>query len=327
MEKSLICITTCNRLDEVRKYLLPYVDFVRKNVEFDFLIALDGTGEDYIELCETYSIPLLYSYDREGVGLSKNRVLRQFLDYEFYFFLDDDVELYDSSIFQDYISFYKKTSKFDHMSSTHFYELSEELYISDWKLSFGFRGGGYFNFYTKKGLEKVGGWHTDFAQWRRYGHTEHSYRYVNAGLQEYPFIVLAKSVNKVIIHSPDHVSEPLNHLVDPTDELFLHEKQLISEKLNYFPLKVLSAYHYNGQPMDCPGNDLISEALRSADRYFLVTDRKQKRHAKVEFKVYQLDSSKSIFHKLLLLTEIVFLAPTNNAFKHWVKQQFRKTRH
>ena len=328
MEKSLICITTCNRLDLIKRFILPIIDFCRKSdSRIQFLLSLDGNNQEYIDFSETYAIPLLFSEDREGVGVSKNRVLKQFPDYDFYFFLDDDVELYDPSIFSDHIEFVRQNKQVHHLSATDLWKIEKNEQLGHFKVIQGKKGGGYFNFFTREGLEKVGGWHTDFAQWKRFGHTEHSYRFVNAGLQEYPFVVLEDSINKVIIHSPEHVSEPLNHLVDPENELFEHEKHLIDQKLSYFPLSTLSPYYFNGKSLSHPGNELITKALASGDRYYLVNDRSQKRQAKVAFKVFELGQKSSFLYKVKLLLEIVFLAPTNNAFKHWIKQKFRKTRH
>lgn len=323
MSNSLICITTCRRLDLVKKYLLPYVSFTRNNKNFSFILAEDGSDPGYFQFTNQYQIPHLRSDIQEGVGLSKNRVFKMFPDFDYYFFLDDDVELFDESVFLDYVTFLEE-KKFDHMSSTRFFELKEQREINGKKLNFGLRGGGYFNFFTREGLEKVGGWHTDFAQWKRYGHTEHSYRFVNAGLQEYPFVVLEDSINKVIIHSPEHVSEPLNHLVDPENELFEHEKYLIDQKLSYFPLATISPFYFNGKSLTNPGNELITQALESGDRYFLLTDRKARRQAKAEYKVFELNQKSSFFYKVKLLTEIVFLAPTNNAFKHWIKLKLKR---
>ena len=266
---------------------------------------------------------MISSDKQEGVGLSKNRVLELFPSYDTYFFLDDDAELYESSIFLDYLRF-NQDNRYHHLSSTRFFEINEKREVNGYSINFGKRGGGYFNFFTKKGLETVGGWHTDFAKWKRYGHTEHSYRFVNAGLQDYPFVVLADSIDKVIIHSPDHVSQPLTELVDPTNELFLHEKELIDQKLSYFPLQTLSEFHFNGYALNLPGNEELLKILEQNDRYALVTDKKEKRHAKVAFKVHQLKTSKSALGKMKLLTEILFLAPTNNAFKHWIKQKIKR---
>lgn len=326
MSKSLICITTCKRIDLIKKYILPYINFTRSNEEFEFLLAQDGSLPDYESFTDDFKIPMISSEKREGVGLSKNRVLESFPNYSNYFFLDDDVELVDPSIFLAYVTFNRK-NEFHHLSSTRFFDLKENDEINGHSVNFGDRGGGYFNFFTRTGLERVGGWHTDFAKWKRYGHTEHSYRFVNAGLQKYPFIVLADSIDKVIIHSPDHVSEPLNELVDPADELFLHEKELIAKKLKYFPLKTISKYQFNGYSMREPGNEKLVELIKLNDRYALIQNKKEKCQAKVEFKVHQLKTSSSLFEKLKLLSEILILGPTNKAFKHWIKQKIKRTKH
>ncbi len=321
--KALVCINTCNRLSELRKYLLPYLQFTRDMSDFDFLLALDGNNKEYLSFCTEYEIPLLYSDDREGVGLSKNRVLMLFPEYDFYFFLDDDVELFESSIFLDHVNFSRLNPNVHHLSSTDLYRIENEELLDGQRVIYGNKGGGYFNFFTKRGLEQVGGWHTDFAQWKRYGHTEHSYRFVHAGLQNYPLVVLANSISKVIIHSPEHVSKPLDHLVDPENELFEHEKNLIAQRITHFPITTLSPFRFNGMSVNEPGNDALIKLLGSGDRYNLITNAKDKRNSRVAYKVHKLGHTKSISKKIKLLFEILYLAPTNNSFKHWIKQILR----
>ena len=56
MKKSLICITTCNRLSEVKKYIWDYLRFINSNKEFHFVLALDGNDQSYIDFCHEFEI-------------------------------------------------------------------------------------------------------------------------------------------------------------------------------------------------------------------------------------------------------------------------------
>ena len=151
MSLTLISITTCNRVNEVKKYVWDYINFTNENADFHFLLSLDGDNTEYIEFCAEYKIPFIYSENQEGVGLSKNRVLSQFPDYDHYFFLDDDVELYDSSVFELVI----KTAldlQLDHLCITPFHTILKEFKLNNLTIQQGNKGGGYFNYFSGKGL-------------------------------------------------------------------------------------------------------------------------------------------------------------------------------
>ena len=87
MKKSLICITTCNRVSAIKAVIWDYINFCKKNDSFDFLISLDGDDKETVRYCEKHNIPLVYSKVREGVGLSKNRVLKTYSEFDYYFFI------------------------------------------------------------------------------------------------------------------------------------------------------------------------------------------------------------------------------------------------
>ena len=106
------------------------------------------------------------------------------------------------------------------------------------------RGGGYFNFFTRKGLDTVGGWHTEFAKYKRYGHTEHSSRFVNSNLSKYPFVVIEECINMLIIHNPVHVTEPDGINYDKSDVIFNGEKKIINQKLSHFKITTISPFHF-----------------------------------------------------------------------------------
>src|SRR4051812_45090769 len=101
--RALIAITTCRRLEYLRSYLPHFAAFCAGDPHFDLVVAIDGTEEDTLAFCEDWSIAAVYSDEREGVGLSKNRVLRCFGDYDYYFFVEDDVELLDGAVFPAHV--------------------------------------------------------------------------------------------------------------------------------------------------------------------------------------------------------------------------------
>src|SRR5690554_3333324 len=207
--KALITITTCNRLSEVKKYIWEYLSFVNANQDFHFVLALDGKEQSYIDFCDKYAIPLVYSEEREGVGLSKNRVLTKFPEYDYYFFVEDDVELVHEGIFNSIIKHHHLTF-YPHFCGNTKHKMIEEDIVGSTCLQFSKRGGGYFNFFSKEGQQKVGGFHTLFAKYKRFGHTEHTYRFYRANLQPAPFIFSPEWRKMILVHSPEPVSKHSN---------------------------------------------------------------------------------------------------------------------
>lgn len=246
--KSLICITTCNRILYL-KYILPeYIEFCQQHSEFDFLITLDGKSEENIAFLKDLGIPFIYSEEREGVGMAKNRVLEHFPDYEYYFFIDDDVQLLNGNIFPGYISLSKK-HKFAHMSCgeyKHFYGDFENPTINGDAFVMTNWGSGVFNFFTNEGLRKVGGWHSKFAEYRRYGHTEHTYRFFHAGLNPRPYIVPEQFAQGYLrFRNPPSVTKNTSELINPSSGYNYAEEELIKSKSIYFPVTTISKYHYH----------------------------------------------------------------------------------
>lgn len=245
--KSLICITTCNRLLYL-KYILPeYIEFCQQHSEFDFLITLDGKSEEIIAFLKELGIPFLYSEEREGVGLAKNRVLEQFPEYDYYFFIDDDVQLLNGAIFKGYINLAEK-HHYAHMSCgeyKHFYGDFENPTIDGDPFIMTNWGSGVFNFFTKTGLQKVGGWHTLFAKYRRYGHTEHTYRFFHSGLNPRPYIVPEQFTQGYLrFRNPPSVTSNTSELINPKTGYNYAEEDLIKSKSSFFPVKTISKYQY-----------------------------------------------------------------------------------
>ncbi|MGD9991908.1 MAG: hypothetical protein AB7S69_01305 [Salinivirgaceae bacterium] len=308
--KALVCITTCRRINEVKKNIIPFLRFVNSNSSYDFLLALDGTEKEYLEFCQKFNIPLLYSKAREGVGLSKNRVLKRFPDYNYYFFIEDDVEIINTIIFDSHINI-SLSEKLPHLTCATIIQkrVVDKKKIKNEIITKATSAGAYFNFFTKAGLEMVGGWHTLFAKYRRFGHTEHSLRFFHLKLIPAPFIVTESLRKHLILNNPPHVTS-LN--IDQNEnELIPEEQAMIDAKQSYFPLTTLSAFYFNGFDVSIP--DLHPDLQKG--RYALLKGR-DKIKAWGNFYFHKFKASGNPFYLIIAL----FLYPTNNLLKHWVKQ-------
>jgi len=242
--KNLICINTYRSLSLIRTFVWDYILFVRANPEYDFVVSLDGSDRETIEYCEQYHIPLIFSEANEGVGLSKNRVLETLPEYDHYFFIEDDVELLDPDVFDIHIKLSQE------LGIPHFslFERGRIMEIQAVKEAEGYHiisalyGSAQVNFFTKEGLKKVGGFHTEFAKYKRFGHTEHSYRFYHAGLSDAPFQIIQECIDGYFgWHNP--ISRVKLNLAISENYLFVGEESLIKEKLTYYPLQTLSPIH------------------------------------------------------------------------------------
>jgi hypothetical protein len=267
--RALICITTCQRFAYVRRYLPQFGRFCEADPRFALVVALDGTEPEYLGFCEKWKIPLIYSEDREGVGLSKNRVLEWFPDFDYYFFLDDDVELVDGLVFPAHVELARN-------SGIHHFSLFErggvrnqtsESFVAGRRIVHGMFGGGQFNFFSREGLKQVGGWHPFFARYRRWGHTEHSYRFFRAGLAPAPFNVAEDLSESCIWHYPVSVTR-VDSVETDENQITVSERELIDAELIHVPLQTLSPHHFNGQPFHRLGQ--LAATLAGGERYPLV---------------------------------------------------------
>jgi hypothetical protein len=245
--KKLICINTCNRLEHIKAYAYDFIKFCQNNDGYDFVVSLDGEDSDTINFCNKYHIPLVYSQRREGVGISKNRVLKKFNGYDYYFFIEDDVELINGEIFEKYIKVADRCG-FLHMSlddKWRFFGNEALDNCGDERVIYYNYGSAGFNFFTREGIEKVGGFHTEFAKYKRFGHTEHTYRFVNVGLHERAFITLESCFEGYCNwHNPPSVTTP-GGFKTTKNWIMEDEQGIIDKKLRYFPVKTLSKYYYN----------------------------------------------------------------------------------
>ena len=241
--KSLICINTYKSADLIKTFVWDYIDFTRNNPQYDFIVSLDGQDQETTEYCTKYKIPLLYSEENEGVGISKNRVIKSFDNYESYFFIEDDVELLNPEVFDIHIKLSKELNihHFSLFEARRIRNQVDTYKYKDFHIKQAMHGSAQFNFFTKKGLETVGGFHTKFAEYKRFGHTEHTYRFVHNNLSEYPFQVIKDCLDGYF-----RWNDPISRVklsVDVSDNgLFVGEEELITQKIKYFPIQTLSSY-------------------------------------------------------------------------------------
>lgn len=321
--KSLICITTCKRLSEVKKYIWDYLRFVNNNESFHFVLALDGTEQEHLDFCNEFTIPLIYSEEREGVGLSKNRVLTQFPNYDNYFFIEDDIELVDNLIFQQLVDLHEQTG-YHHFCNNHSWNKVKVETINGEDVLFSSTGGAQLAFYSREGIKRVGGFHTLFAKYRRFGHTEHSYRFYHTNLQPAPFIFPLDFKKHILIHAPEAVIRHSN-IQTNENELIADEQVLIDQKNTYFPLRTLSPFYFNGTEMGY--NETVAQFLKDNPQKYPLTHGKERKLALGEYYALLIDwEGKSFFKNLLLVLRSIRYAPTNNALKHKIKMKIVKNR-
>ncbi len=322
--KALIAITTCKRLSNIKAHALNYIDFCNRDPDFDFVIALDGNDEDYLVFCEQWDIPLLYSEDREGVGISKNRVYREFAHYDYYFFLEDDAELLDPAVFRGHIEVSEKSgiphfSLFEPHGSREIIEYSQ---VGEYRLIHSKYGSAQFNFFTGKGLSAVGGWHDAFAKPKRYGHTEHTYRFVHAGLSKYAFNVIENfslHCDYFIWHDPPSVS------AHNSNELDVHgiaavERKVMDLELAHYEVMTPGPYRYNGKKRD--RNEKIAHFLQeNREKKYPWLEGKQRREQYSNFCFNKIRQPISGVKKLYYFGLMLWYNYNNFRFKHLVKQK------
>ena len=313
--KYLITVNTCNRLSEVKKYIWDYLALVNEDNRFHFVLSLDGSRQDYQDFANDFDIPLIYSEQREGVGLSKNRVLLQFPDYDYYFFIDDDVELLDNSLFDNCIELMQST-RIHHICVNHQKSNTYQGLLNGFNVSHSLTGGGYFTCYSKKGIQAVGGFHPLFAKYKRYGHSEHSYRFMHAGLQTSPFIFFREGMSKLVVHSPPSVTSHLNHDTNK-NEWISDEQELIDLKTEFYPLETICSFYFNQKPTGF--NKTVSEFLKVHTKKYPLANRKQRRIALAHHFALRIPISSGFFQKTFLFLKSAAYAPSNNSLRHYIK--------
>ncbi len=319
--KSLVCITTCNRLPEVKKYIWDYIRFCNNTQGFDFLLALDGFEQEYLDFASEFKIPLLYSENREGVGISKNRVLKQFPDYDYYFFIEDDVELVEQQIFDYHIEVSERFN-IPHLITTGPREIIRVQKEEKFTLVFAKYGGAVFNFFTNEGLKIVGGWHPYFAKFRRFGHTEHSYRFFHTGSMEAPFVVINEARKMILTHIPPHVSGLKGVEINPETHLAKVEEKLINQKLKHYPITTISPFFFNGESLG--HNSTVTDFLTGNKKKYPLTKGKYRRISISDHYFQRSKIQKNLLKKLFYLSMSFVNNPLSLHFRHLIKKTICK---
>jgi hypothetical protein len=314
---ALVCITTCERASYLRRYLPHFAKLCAGDSRFSLLVSLDGPDRDTVRLCEEWRVPLVHSAEREGVGISKNRVLESFPDFDYYFFLEDDVELVDGSVFPAHVEL-SQVSGIHHFSlfaRRRIRNYTEESLVAGRRVRHGFYGSASFNFFTGEGLRQVGGWHPRFAEYRRWGHTEHSYRFFRAGLAPAPFNVAEELTETCIWHIPPSVTRS-NLLPGDANQIVAPERELIDLELRHVPLQTLSPYSFN----DVPFGELerLAATLDGGERYPLATA-SERRHCRSDYRLWRYRSGATAPRRAAALLAAAWEWPGNPRLRDTVK--------
>jgi hypothetical protein len=320
--RALICITTCQRLPFLRRQLPHFASFCLADDRFELLVSLDGDEPATREFCTEWNVPLLYSERREGVGLAKNRVLQTFPDFDYYFFLEDDVELIDDSVFPAHVDMHLESGihHFSLFVRSGIRKPIGDTVIAGQRVVHCLYGGADFNFFTGAGLKQVGGWHPCFAKYRRWGHTEHSYRFFRAGLAPAPFNVAQDLARAFAWHVPPAVTHVAGVDLDE-NQIAAPERELLDQKLGFVPVQTISRFTVERAP---PGNlRRLASVLGSGERYPLA-DRAERRQAKSDLHLWARENSRSSARSALSLIAAAWDWPNNPAIRHIVKTALRR---
>ena len=250
------------------------------------------------------------------MGFSKNRVLERFPDFDYYFFIEDDVELLVGGVFPTHVELARATGihHFSLFESGGLRRQTEENVVSGYRILHGLFGSADFNFFTRHGLGTVGGWHPLFAQYRRWGHTEHSYRFPRAGLAPAPFNVIEALADSFIWHSPPAVTQ-VDLLDRDEDQLVRPERDLIDQELRHVPVQTGCPHDFNGVRMDRP--EKLAATL-GGGRYPLVTG-SERRRCWSDFHLSQAMRGSGVARRSASFVRAVAAWPGNPMIRHRVK--------
>ncbi len=274
--RALVCVTTCDRPQYVRRYLPHFAELCARDPRLSLLVSLDGADEETVRFCQEWGIPLVSSERREGVGIAKNRAFVRFPEFDHYFFVEDDVELVDGSVFAAHVELARASGihHFSLFNRARVRKPTGESTIAGHRVLHGMFGSAGFNFFTGPGLEQVGGWHPRFAEYRRWGHTEHSYRFYRSGLAPAPFNVARDLADTCIWHLHPSVTRATLLPAD-ADQITAPERELIEQELRHVPFETPAPHSFNGVPFG--GSARLAATLEARERYPLVTAGERRR--------------------------------------------------
>ncbi|MDG2170822.1 MAG: hypothetical protein P8L44_23175 [Opitutales bacterium] len=240
-KKSLVVFTTCERPHLLTKNLTSIQDALEGLVGFDLVVSIDGlsthSNQESLSLANDLGVDCIVADQPEGVGISKNRVLSLLPEYGFYFFIEDDVEVLHSDLFLKHIEAFETTDIHHfclHEPERLLREQDPTESQSGGVIRHALYGSAQVTFFTREALDAVGGWHPIFQELRRGGHTEHSYRIYNEGLNPAPFNYIDALQHSCKWNNPTSIIIPDDKSVGDND-LFKVEIDLIESELGKQP--------------------------------------------------------------------------------------------
>ncbi len=320
--RALVAFTTSNRGHFVKRCLPQVAYECRSDERLAFLVALDGDDPETRAFCAEWQVPLLYSDIREGVGISKNRVLERFPEFDYYFFLEDDVEVVDGTVFARHVDL-MRAAGIHHMSL--FTDVKSYTPVAETATSEGLirhynYGGAQLNAFTRQGLVQVGGWHPRFAQYRRWGHVEHSYRFPRNNLAPAPFNVGVDLIDSCICHVPPAVTDWTQLASLHSDGLSQPEREVMALELTHVPLQTFGPYHLEGP---APGRLTKLASAFSNGRRYPVLSGADRRRAYGDYFVWRATLASGPRRSLALFALAAVIDPTSVALRHALKVRFR----
>jgi hypothetical protein len=172
-----------------------------------------------------------------------------------------------------------------------------------------------FSFFTGAGLSQVGGWHPRFAEFRRWGHTEHSYRFYRAGLAPAPFNVCRELTDGCVWHLHPAVTNPTLLPADE-EEIVAPERALIDSELLHFPVVTLSSYEFNGVPFGTLGR--LGATVGGSERYPLVAP-SERRRCRSDYQLGRFRAAGSPLGRAAALLRAVWQWPSNPMTRRTIK--------
>jgi hypothetical protein len=180
-------------------------------------------------------------------------------------------------------------------------------------------GGADFNFFTGEGLKRVGGWHPCFAEYRRFGHTEHSYRFFRTGLAPAPFNVAEELDNACMWHFHPSVSSGRGVVLNE-DQIALPERTLIDAGLEHVEVQTISPHHFND--VSFGELDRLVATLAPGERYPLI-GRADRREARSDYYLWTSETARTFNRRVLAFVAAAYNWPSNPALRHMVKTALR----
>ena len=187
MDRFSIAIITCNREHFYKKCSSSI-----NSEQIDHFLTIND-GKQYS--IDTYKIGMfLIQHDtNKNVACSKNDALKHFINHtksDYFFILEDDIEILDNLVFQKYIDI-SKLSGIQHLNyAFHGYYNRDKnnnplvktkiMYTKDIGLNLCHNCLGAFSFYTRKCIEKVGYMDEKFINAME--HVEHTKRIIDADM-------------------------------------------------------------------------------------------------------------------------------------------------